>query len=145
MNELIVEMVTWMLLLYKNNFSIFLDKEGKLKLYAVSWMFPLFFRVHFVPQPFSQRGGSGAEGNAAFVVLSQRELNHKQETVSCPGTAAVQDIKDKHPKKQAKAPISSLKNIKKQYSHPVWKVWVRERILKKKKILESICSWKHNP
>lgn len=55
-----------MLQFYKNNFSLFLDKEGKLNLSAVSWMFPLLFKVHFVPQP------SGAEYMLPFLFFWAR-------------------------------------------------------------------------
>lgn len=137
-NELIVGTVTKTLQFYQNNFSLFLVKEGKLNLSAVSWMFPLFFEVHFVPQPSLQSGGTGAECMLPLLFFWARgDLPQTRESELPREQIAEQEIKDKHPKKQAKTPTSSLKNIKKQYSHPVRKLWVTEwkniRVQKKKK------------
>lgn len=134
-----------MLQFYKNNFSLFFDKEGKLNLSAVSWMFALPFKEHFVPQPSLQRGGTGAECMLPLLSFWARgDLPQTRDSEPLRKQIAVQEIKNKHPKKQAKTPTSSLKNIKKQYSHPVWELWVTEwkniRV-KKKKSSESIHSW----
>lgn len=116
-----------MLQFYKNSFSLLLDNEGKLNLSAVSWMFPLLFKVHFVPQPSLQRGGTGAEYMLPLLLFWARgDLSQTRDSELPREQTAVQEIKDKHPKKQVKTPTSSLKNIKKQYSHPAWKLWVTE-------------------
>lgn len=73
-----------MLQFYQNNFSLFLDKEGKLNCSAVPWMLPILFKVHFVPQPSLQRGGTGAECTLPLLLFWARGDCHKQEIQSCP-------------------------------------------------------------
>lgn len=73
-------------------------------------MLPLLFKVHFVPQPLSQRGGSGAEPMTPLWFWARGDVTTNKRKWAPRKQIALQEIKDKHPKTLAKT--SSLKNIR---------------------------------
>lgn len=92
--------MTKMLQFYKNTLSLFLGKEVKLNLSAVSWMFNLLFKANFVPQPSLQRGGSGAKHMLPFLFLwAWGHLPETRDNELPREQIAVQEIKDKDAKK----------------------------------------------